>query len=197
MVRVHKSILDRQQLPRELVTPKIWAERYEQINAFEQYLSQQGVLVRKFFLHISKDEQRKRFLRRLAQPDKNWKFSPGDVKEREHYDEYMKAYEDTIRHTATPWAPWHVIPADRKWLMRLLVSASIIDAIESIDPRFPEVDPAVRAEFARLKAELEKEAEQANEGQEAKEEPALKEKKKTKKEKAENAENAATEEKKA
>ncbi len=169
VVRVHKSILDRQQLPRELVTPKIWTERFEQINAFERYLSQQGVLVRKFFLHISKDEQRTRFLRRLEQPDKNWKFSPGDVKEREHYDEYMKAYEDTIRHTATAWAPWHVIPADRKWLMRLLVSASIIDAIESIDPRYPEVAPEVRAEFASLKAELEKEAKQAKEGKEPKE----------------------------
>ena len=122
------------------------------------------MLVRKFFLHISKDEQRKRFLRRLDQPDKNWKFSPGDVKEREHYDDYMKAYEDTIRHTATPWAPWHVIPADRKWLMRLLVSAAIIDAIESIDPRFPEVDPAVRAEFARLKEELEKERRRRTKG---------------------------------
>jgi PPK2 family polyphosphate:nucleotide phosphotransferase len=157
VVRVHKSILARQQLPRDLVTPNIWNERFEDINAFEKYLSRQGVLVRKFFLHVSKDEQRKRFLKRLNEPDKIWKFSPGDVKEREHYDAYMKAYEETIRHTATPWAPWHVIPADRKWLMQLLVSAAIIDAIESIDPCFPEVDPEVRAEFAHLKAELEKE----------------------------------------
>ena len=124
-------------------------------------------------------------MKRLDEPDKNWKFSPGDVKEREHYDEYMKAYEDTIRHTATSWAPWHVIPADRKWLMRLLVSAAIIDAIESIDPRFPEVEPEVRAEFARLKEELEKEAEQTKEGKEPEKEPAPTEEKKDKKEKEE------------
>jgi polyphosphate kinase 2 (PPK2 family) len=163
VVRVHPAILKGQQLPPGMVTKNIWNERFEDINAFEKYLSRQGVLVRKFFLHISKDEQRKRFLRRLDQPDKNWKFSPGDVKEREHYDDYMKAYDETIRHTATPWAPWHVIPADRKWLTRLLVSAAIIDAIESIDPRFPEVDPEVRDEFARLKGELETEAEQVKE----------------------------------
>ena len=178
VVRVHKSILARQQLPRELVTPKIWAERFEDINAFEKYLSRQGVLVRKFFLHVSKDEQRKRFLKRLAEPDKNWKFSPADVKEREHYDAYMKAYDDTIRHTATPWAPWHVIPADRKWLMRLLVSAAIIDAIESIDPRYPEVDPEVRVEFTRLKEELEQEAEQAKQRKKGEKEPEPAEEKK-------------------
>ena len=161
VVRVHKDILAKQQLPRELVTQKIWSERFEDINAFEKYLSRQGVLIRKFFLHVSKDEQRRRFLKRLEEPDKNWKFSPADVKEREHYDAYMKAYDDLIRHTSTPWAPWHVIPADRKWLMRLLVSAAIIDAIESLDPRYPEVDPEVKAEFVRLKEELEKEAELA------------------------------------
>ena len=125
VVRVHKSILARQQLPRELVTPKIWAERFEDINAFEKYLSRQGVLVRKFFLHVSKDEQRKRFLKRLAEPDKNWKFSPADVKEREHYDAYMKAYDDTIRHTATPWAPWHVIPADRRPQMWMAIAPRV------------------------------------------------------------------------
>ena len=178
VVRVHNDILARQQLPRELVTPKIWTERFEDINAFEKYLSRQGVLVRKFFLHVSKDEQRKRFLKRLAEPDKNWKFSPADVKEREHYDDYMKAYEDTIRHTSTPWAPWHVIPADRKWLMRLLVSAAIVDAVESIDPRFPEVDPEVRAEFARLKEELEQEAEQAKERKKQQKTPEPEEEKK-------------------
>jgi PPK2 family polyphosphate:nucleotide phosphotransferase len=195
VVRVHKSILARQQLPRDLITPKIWAERFEDINGFERYLSRQGVLVRKFFLHVSKEEQRMRFLKRLNEPDKNWKFSPADVKEREHFDDYMKAYDDTIRHTATPWAPWHVIPADRKWLMRLLVSAAIIDAIESIDPRYPEVDPEVRAEFARLKEELEKEAEQAKEGKEPKEEPSPKEQKKPKAEKVEKVEKVENAEK--
>lgn len=163
VVRVHPAILKGQQLPPELVTKNVWTERFEDINAFEKYLSHQGVQVRKFFLHVSKEEQRKRFLKRLDEPDKNWKFSPADVKEREHFDDYMKAYEETIRHTATPWAPWHVIPADRKWLMRLLVSAAIIDAIESIDPRFPAVDPDTRAEFARLKEQLEKELEQLHE----------------------------------
>jgi PPK2 family polyphosphate:nucleotide phosphotransferase len=160
VVRVHKSILDRQQLPPALVTKNIWKERYEDINAFEKYLSRQGVLVKKFFLHVSKEEQRQRFLKRLYEPGKNCKFSPSDVKDREHFYAYMKAYEETIRNTATEWAPWHVVPADRKWLMRLLVSAAIIDAIESIDPRFPDVAPEVRAEFDRLTAELEKESEQ-------------------------------------
>ncbi len=158
VVRVHQAILKRQQLPPELVTRNIWKERFEDINAFEKYLTRQGVLVRKFFLHVSKEEQRQRFLKRLEEPEKNWKFSPADVKERAHFDNYMKAYEDTIRHTATPWAPWHVVPADRKWFTRLIVSATIIDAIESLDPRFPVVDPEVKAEFKRLKEELEKEA---------------------------------------
>jgi PPK2 family polyphosphate:nucleotide phosphotransferase len=157
VVRVHQNILGRQQLPSELVTKNIWRERFEDINCYERYLSRQGVLVRKFFLHVSKDEQRKRFLERLDKPEKNWKFSPGDVAERKHYAAYMAAYEDMIRHTATDAAPWFVVPADRKWFTRLVVSSVIIDAIQSLDPRFPEVDPKVRAEFKRLKAELEAE----------------------------------------
>jgi PPK2 family polyphosphate:nucleotide phosphotransferase len=160
VVRVHQSILARQQVPPSLVTRNIWKERYEDINAFEKYLSRQGVLVKKFFLHVSKAEQRARFLQRLGEPGKNWKFSPADVKERKHFDEYMAAYEDTIRNTATTTAPWHVVPADRKWLTRLLVSAAVIDALESIDPRFPDVGPEVRIEFDRLKAELEAEVKQ-------------------------------------
>ena len=158
VVRVHSNILSKQQLPRALVTKGIWKERYEDINAFERYLSRQGVLIRKFFLHVSKEEQRQRFLQRLDERDKHWKFSPADVRERSHFDEYMRAYEDTIRHTSTPWAPWHVVPADRKWLTRLIVSATIIDAIESLDPQFPVVDPAVQADFARVREELEREA---------------------------------------
>jgi PPK2 family polyphosphate:nucleotide phosphotransferase len=157
VVRVHQNLLARQQLPPDLVTKNIWRERFEDINAFERYLSRQGVLIRKFFLHVSKDEQRKRFLERLDKPDKNWKFSPADVNERGHFAAYMSAYEDMIRHTSTEWAPWHVIPADRKWFTRLVVSNVIIDAIQSLDPRFPEVDPKVRAEFKRLKAALEAE----------------------------------------
>jgi PPK2 family polyphosphate:nucleotide phosphotransferase len=155
VVRVHQNILGRQQLPAELVTKNIWRERFEDINAYERYLSRQGVLIRKFFLHVSKDEQRKRFLERLDKPEKNWKFSPADVGERAHFASYMDAYEDMIRHTSTEWAPWFVIPADRKWFTRLVVSNVIIDAIQSLDPRFPEVDPKVRAEFERLKKALE------------------------------------------
>ena len=155
VVRVHQNILAKQQLPTDLVTKNIWRERFEDINAYERYLARQGVLVRKFFLHVSRDEQRKRFLERLEQPEKHWKFSPADVGERAHFANYMTAYEDMIRHTSTETAPWYVVPADRKWFTRLVVSAAIIDAIESIDPRFPEVDPKVRAEFKRVKAQLE------------------------------------------
>ena len=158
VVRVHPNILARQQLPREMVTKNIWRERFEDINAYERYLSRQGVVVRKIFLHVSKEEQRERFLERLAEPEKHWKFSPADVGERAHFTEYMSAYEDTIRHTATETAPWFVVPADRKWFTRLVVSAVIIDAIESLDPRYPVVDAKVKAEFGKLKAALEAEA---------------------------------------
>ena len=157
VVRVHQNILGKQQLPSELVTGNIWRERFEDINGYERYLGRQGVLVRKFFLYVSKDEQRKRFLERLAEPEKHWKFSPADVGERSHFASYMAAYEDMIRHTATETAPWYVVPADRKWFTRLVVSAAIIDAIQSLDPRYPEVDPAVRAEFKKMKASLEAE----------------------------------------
>ena len=157
VVRVHQNILARQQLPRELVTKNIWRERFEDINAFERYLSRNGVLIRKIFLHVSKDEQRERFLERLEKPEKHWKFSPSDAGERAHFTEYMNAYEDMIRHTGTEWAPWFVVPADRKWFTRIVVSSVIIDAIQSLDPRFPEVDSATRAEFRKVKAALEAE----------------------------------------
>jgi PPK2 family polyphosphate:nucleotide phosphotransferase len=161
VVRVHQNILARQQLPRELVTRNIWRERFEDINAFERYLSRQGVVVKKIFLHVSKDEQRARFLQRLEEPEKHWKFSPADVGERAHFTDYMSAYDDMIRHTATEWAPWHVVPADRKWYTRLIVSAIVIDALQSLDPRFPELDPKTRAEFKKTKAALEAEAERS------------------------------------
>jgi PPK2 family polyphosphate:nucleotide phosphotransferase len=161
VVRVHQNILARQQLPSELVTKNIWRERFEDINAYERYLARQGVLVRKFFLHVSKDEQRKRFLERLDKPEKHWKFSPADIGERSQFATYMSAYEDMIRHTSTEWAPWFVVPADRKWFTRLVVSAAIIDAIQSLDPRFPDVDPAVQAEFKKVKEQLEAEVSQA------------------------------------
>lgn len=157
VVRVHQNILARQQLPAELVTSNIWRERFEDINAYERYLSRQGVIVRKFFLHVSKDAQRKRFLERLNKPEKHWKFSPADVGERSHFAAYMSAYEDMIRHTATDVAPWYVVPADRKWFTRIVVSAAIIDAIQALDPRFPNVDANVRAEFKKVKAGLEAE----------------------------------------
>jgi PPK2 family polyphosphate:nucleotide phosphotransferase len=157
VVRVHQNILAKQQLPQELVTKNIWRERFEDINAYERYLARQGVLVRKFFLHVSRDEQRKRFLERLDKPEKHWKFSVADVGERAHFAAYMAAYEDMIRHTSTETAPWYVVPADRKWFTRLVVSAAIIDAIQSLDPRFPEVDAKVRDEFKRLKTQLEAE----------------------------------------
>jgi len=161
VVRVHQNILARQQLPSELITKNIWRERFEDINAYECYLARQGVLVRKFFLHVSKDEQRKRFLERLDKPEKHWKFSPADVGERSQFANYMSAYEDMIRHTSTEYAPWYVVPADRKWFTRLVVSAAIIDAIQSLDPHFPDVDPAVQAEFKKVKEQLEAEVSRA------------------------------------
>jgi PPK2 family polyphosphate:nucleotide phosphotransferase len=164
VVRVHQNILAKQQLPAELVTKNIWRERFEDINAYERYLSRQGVVVRKFFLHVSKEEQRRRFLERLEKPEKHWKFQPSDVNERSHFAAYMTAYEDTIRHTSTEAAPWYVVPADRKWFTRLVVSAAIIDSIQSLDPRYPEVDSQVRAEFAKLKAALEAEEEKQTQG---------------------------------
>src|SRR5688572_28303021 len=158
VVRVHQNILARQQLPRELVTKNIWRERFEDINGFERYLSRQGVMIRKIFLHVSPEEQRERFVTRLEKPEKHWKISPADVGERAHFAEYMAAYDDMIRRTATEWAPWHVVPADRKWFTRVVVSAIIVDAIQSLDPRFPEVDAKTRAEFKKTRAALEAEA---------------------------------------
>ena len=157
VVRVHQNILARQQLPPALVTKNIWRERFEDINAHERYLARQGIVIRKFFLHVSKEEQRRRFLKRLEESDKHWKFSLADVGERAHFVEYMQAYEDTIRHTSTEWAPWHVIPADRKWFTRIAVAATIVDTIETLHPRFPSADPKVKAELTKVKAALEAE----------------------------------------
>ena len=141
VVRVHPELLARQRLPAELRTREIWRERYEDINAFERYLARNGVVVRKFFLHVSREEQRQRFLERLDEPEKNWKFSLTDVRERRHWDEYMTAYEDVIRHTSTPSAPWYVVPADHKWFTRLVVVSAILDALSSLDLAFPRVEP--------------------------------------------------------
>jgi len=154
VARVHPEILGRQKIPAEFKTKKIWKERFEDINAFERYLARNGTLIRKFFLHLSKGEQKRRFLSRLDEPSKNWKFSLADAKERGFWKDYMEAYEDVIRHTSTPWAPWHVVPADNKWFTRLAVAAAVVDAMQSIDLRFPEVDDTQRGELAKARAAL-------------------------------------------
>ena len=137
VVRVHPPILAGQRLPPELVTKSIWEERLEDIAAFERYFARQGYLILKFFLHVSKEEQNKRFLARLDEPAKNWKFALGDVREREHWDEYMRAYEAAIRATAAPHAPWFVVPADHKWFTRLVISETIVAAIEGLGLAWP------------------------------------------------------------
>jgi PPK2 family polyphosphate:nucleotide phosphotransferase len=157
VARVHPEILARQQLPDRLVTKRIWQERFEDVVAYERYLARQGVVIRKFFLHVSKDEQRQRFLDRLNEPEKHWKFSLGDVHEREHFDDYLAAYEDVIRNTATPQAPWYVVPADRKWFTRLVVASAVIEAIVSVQPAFPTVDSRMRQQLRVAKAALESE----------------------------------------
>ena len=138
VVRVHPPILAGQHLPTELVTKSIWEERLEDIAAFERYFARQGFLILKFFLHVSKEEQRKRFLSRLDEPEKNWKFALGDVREREHWDAYMKAYESAIRATAAPHAPWFVVPADHKWFTRLVIAEAIVAAVEGLELAWPE-----------------------------------------------------------
>jgi polyphosphate kinase 2 (PPK2 family) len=137
------------------VTKRIWKERYEDIASFERYLARNGVAVVKFFLHVSRKEQRKRFLERLERPEKNWKFSLADAQERQHWDAYMEAYEDAIRATAAPWAPWYVVPADTKWFTRLVVASAVIDALEKMDLAYPEVDDAKKAELAKAREALE------------------------------------------
>ena len=155
VVRVHPEFLAKQQLPPRLVTKRIWSERFEDIRNVEQYLSRNGVLIRKFLLHVSKKEQRKRFLERLDTPEKNWKFSASDVAEREHWDEYMAAYEDMVRHTATPEAPWFVVPADNKWFTRIVVAAAVGEALASLKLHYPVVGEAKRKELAAARRRLE------------------------------------------
>jgi len=154
VVRVHTDILARQRIPEHLVTEDIWKERYEDINALERYLSRNGTVVRKFFLHVSKQEQKKRFLERLDRPEKNWKFSAADVELRRHWDAYMRAYEKAIRRTASPHAPWYVVPADNKWFTRLIVAAAIVKALEDIKLSYPKIDAARRKEHIAARAAL-------------------------------------------
>jgi PPK2 family polyphosphate:nucleotide phosphotransferase len=154
VVRVHPEFLAKQRLPPELVTKSIWKDRFQDIRAFERYLTRNGVAIRKFFLHVSKREQKRRFLERLETPEKNWKFSANDILERGHWNEYMAAYEDMIRNTATEAAPWYVVPADNKWFTRVVVSAAIIDAIASLNVEYPSVDAAKLKELAAAKRAL-------------------------------------------
>ncbi len=156
VVRVHPEILARQKLPAKLVTRKIWKERFEDICAHERYLARNGVAICKFFLNVSRKEQKKRFLARLDDPEKHWKFSETDVAERQHWDHYMEAYQDTIRHTATRHAPWYVVPADNKWFTRLVVAAAAIDTLRSLDLKYPEVSPARQEELAHARQALRK-----------------------------------------
>jgi len=158
IVRVHPELLEKQRLPPSLVTRDIWKERFQDINALERYLTWNGVVILKFFLHVSREEQRKRFLKRLEDKKKNWKFSASDVKERGFWDAYMEAYEEMIRHTATPHAPWYVIPADNKWFTRLVVAAATADALEGLHLSYPKTSAAQRKELEAQRAALEKEA---------------------------------------
>ena len=157
VVRVHPELLSCQKLPAHLVTKDIWKERFEDINAMERYLARNGYVIRKFFLHVSRAEQRRRFLDRVNDPEKRWKFSPGDVHERAHWHDYMRAYQDTIRHTATKHAPWIVIPADDKKFARAAVASAVIEALEALSLAFPKVgaDEARDVELARRSLERE------------------------------------------
>ena len=154
VVRVHPEFLAGQKLPKECVTKHIWEERFQDIRAFERYLTRNGTIVRKFFLHVSKEEQQKRFLERIELPEKNWKFSTNDAKERGFWDEYMNAYEETIRETATKDSPWYVVPANNKWFTRLVVAAAVIDALASLDLHYPKLSEAKLQELTAAKAML-------------------------------------------
>jgi len=156
IVRVHPEFLANQKLPPELVTKDIWKDRFHDIRAFERYLVRNGIAIRKFFLHVSKKEQKRRFLERVEDPSKNWKFSANDLKERQFWDQYMEAYEDMIRQTATKDAPWFVVPADNKWFTRVIVAAAVIDALASLNPRYPEMGEAKLKELAAVRKELTK-----------------------------------------
>jgi PPK2 family polyphosphate:nucleotide phosphotransferase len=144
VVRVHREILAAQKIPEELVSKDIWDERFEDISGFERYLCRNGTVIRKFFLHVSKAEQKRRFLERIDEPAKNWKFSAADVAERDHWKEYMDAYEDMVRRTSSKHAPWYVVPADNKWFTRLVVAAVLVETLESLDLAFPQISPAQR-----------------------------------------------------
>jgi PPK2 family polyphosphate:nucleotide phosphotransferase len=154
VVRVHPEVLDRQRLPPSARVDGLWEQRFEDINAFERHLDRNGIKVVKFFLHVGRDEQRERFLERIDDPSKNWKFSAADVRERRFWDDYQQAYDEAIRATSTAWAPWHVIPADRKWLMRALVSEVLVDVIDRLPISSPTLPAEEMAELQAARAEL-------------------------------------------
>ena len=147
VVRVHPELLERQSLPSQLKGKDIWQQRFQDIRHYERYLAGNGIVPLKFFLHVSKREQKKRFLERLENPEKHWKFSAADIRERAHWDDYMEAYEDTIRQTATADAPWYVVPADNKWFTRIVVAAAVIDTLDALDLSYPVVDEAARQQL--------------------------------------------------
>ena len=157
VVRVHAELLAKEQLPDGLASKHLWQERFADINAIERYLTRNGVAICKFFLHVSRGEQRRRFLDRLDNPDKNWKFSPSDVAERQHWPEYMRAYEEMVRATSTPEAPWHVVPADNKWFTRLVVASAIVARLESLNLAYPAVSPDMRKQLKAARQALENE----------------------------------------
>jgi PPK2 family polyphosphate:nucleotide phosphotransferase len=154
VVRVHPTILETQKMPDPLITKHIWEQRYEDINAFEHYLTHNGMVIRKFFLHLSRKEQKKRFLGRLEDSKKNWKFSMADVKERGYWKDYQEAYEEMIQNTATKHAPWYVIPADNKWYTQLIVASAIISALEELDLSFPNLDKEKKKELESVRESL-------------------------------------------
>jgi PPK2 family polyphosphate:nucleotide phosphotransferase len=148
VVRVHPPVLESQLVPPSLITKHIWKERFEDIRCFERHMARNGTVIRKFFLHLSKKEQKRRFLARLDEPEKHWKFSEADIHEREYWDDYQEAYEDMIRHTASKHAPWYVVPADNKWFTHLVVAAAIVETLDSLKLSYPKVDAAKRKELA-------------------------------------------------
>jgi PPK2 family polyphosphate:nucleotide phosphotransferase len=157
VTRVHPDVLAKEKLPPRLVTRNIWKERFEDISAFERYLTRNGTVVLKFFLNVSKEEQRERFLDRLEEPSKQWKFSMDDIKERALWPRYQAVYQDIVRHTATAHAPWYVVPADHKWFARVVIGSVVVAALEQLDLRFPRADKASLAEFDEVRKALEKE----------------------------------------
>jgi PPK2 family polyphosphate:nucleotide phosphotransferase len=154
VVRVHKQVLANERIPSSLITKHIWEDRFQDMNSFERYLDRNGILVRKFFLNLSEKEQKRRFMDRLDQSDKNWKLSPADVRERQNWDDYMKAYEEMIANTSTKHAPWYVVPADNKWYTRVVVAAAIVEALEDLKLAYPKVDASQRKDLNAAKASL-------------------------------------------